>query len=82
MVLMAICLVGFTGIALADEPLGGCPKGGNWELVTVESLGISPEEASGLASLDNNDDGWTCIRPLPNFPVEGTLIFRDNSVQG
>jgi hypothetical protein len=82
LILLALCLIGFIGVALADEPLGECPKAGNWELVTVESLDISPETASGIPSLDNNDDGWTCIKTLPNFPVEGVFIFRDNSVQG
>jgi hypothetical protein len=81
-ILLALCLVRFTGVALADEPLGERPKAGNWELVTVESLDISPETASRIPSLDNNDDGWTCIKTLANFPVEGAFIFRDNSVQG
>lgn len=73
--------LGIAGTAAADEPLGGCPPGGNWELVTVASLGIDPETASGIASLDHNDDGWTCIKPLPNYPVEGVFVFRDNTVQ-
>lgn len=61
--------------------IGGCPEGGSdkWELVTVESLGVPPEDQSGLASLDGNGDGWTCIKPLPPFG-EGAFVFRDNTV--
>ena len=62
--------------------VGGCPPAGDFELVTVESLGITPDMASGLASLDGNGDGMTCIRFLTtsensNGPIG---IFRDNTV--
>ena len=56
---------------------GGCPESASekWELVTVESLGIPPEAATGIASLDGNGDGLTCIKP------QGTGgVFRDNTV--
>lgn len=81
MALMLMCLGGVTSAALANEPVGGCPRGGAWELVTVASLGLDPETASGIPSLDGNDDGWTCIKQLPNFPEEGSFVFRDNTVQ-
>ena len=83
-------LLGTAGIATAllapgaaiGKSVGGCPKGAGekWELVTVASLGITPETATGIPSLDGNGDGLTCIKPLPNHPVEGALIFRDNTV--
>lgn len=66
---------------------GGCPSGASekWVLASVEGLGIDPEVASGIASLDGNGDGNTCIRKL--FESEGTIcnmdlpiIFRDNTV--
>jgi hypothetical protein len=67
----------------AAKSVGGCPSGDSWSLVTVESLGIPPEAVSGLASLDGNADGWTCIKPVDNPGVpEGSFIFRDNTVQG
>jgi hypothetical protein len=59
------------------KSIGGCPESssGKWELVTVESLGIPPEAATGIASLDGNGDGLTCIKP------QGTGgVFRDNTV--
>jgi hypothetical protein len=68
---------------------GGCPKGASekWILASVEGLGIDPELASGIPSLDGNQDGNTCIRTL--HVVEGTIcnmenqiVFRDNSVAG
>ena len=59
------------------KSIGGCPESASekWELVTVESLGIPPEAANGIASLDGNGDGLTCIKP------QGTGgVFRDNTV--
>jgi hypothetical protein len=81
-VLAATVVVAFPGAASAKS-VGGCPTGDDWNLVTVKSLGIPPDTAVGLASLDGNEDGWTCIRPLegPGIP-EGAFIFRDNTVQG
>lgn len=66
---------------------GGCPGGasGKWILADVKGLGITPEEAGGIPSLDGNGDGNTCIRML--FDSEGPIcnkdfpiIFRDNTV--
>jgi hypothetical protein len=63
------------------KSIGGCPAGGDWERVTVASLDITPEEASGIPSLDGNQDGWTCINRLPNHPlIEDAFVFRDNTV--
>lgn len=63
------------------KSIGGCPESASakWELVTVESLGVPPEDVSGLVSLDGNGDGWTCIKPMPSFG-EGGFVFRDNTV--
>jgi len=69
----------------AAKSLGGCPGGGAWQRVTVESLGITPEVASGIASLDGNRDGLTCIFAYPGADPSGSpgaFIFRDNTVQG
>lgn len=65
------------------KTVGGCPP--NFELVTVASLGINPEEASGIPSLDGNDDGMTCIMPLranERSVAAGGIVFRDNTVMG
>jgi hypothetical protein len=69
----------------AAKSLGGCPNGGDWQRVTVASLGITPEVASGIASLDGNGDGLTCIFAFPGAGPSGSpgaFIFRDNTVQG
>jgi hypothetical protein len=79
-VLAATVAVAFAGTASAKS-IGACPTGDDWDLVKVKSLGIPPDAASGLASLDGNMDGWTCIKPSPGLP-EGAFIFRDNTVQG
>jgi len=65
------------------KSVGGCPESTSdkWQPVTVESLGISPEVAVGIPSLDGNGDGYTCIKPLPGHPAgPDTIIFRDNTV--
>ena len=68
---------------------GGCPNSASekWTLAWVEGLGIAPEVATGIASLDGNGDGKTCIRKL--HASEGTIcnmdnqiVFRDNTVAG
>ena len=79
-------LLGTAGIAAAlfapgaavGKSVGGCPQGANekWQLVTVASLGIDPETATGIPSLDGNADGLTCIKPHS----DGGGVFRDNTV--
>jgi hypothetical protein len=88
--LMGLALV--IAVVLASIPtfaqaksLGGCPQSAteSWQLVTVESLGIPEEIAVGIASLDGNRDGFTCIMPNPasaSAPIAGSLVFRDNTV--
>lgn len=64
------------------KAVGGCPRG--FELLTVESLGLTPEEANGIPSLDGNRDALTCIMFLPvpeGTHLEGAFVFRDNTVR-
>jgi hypothetical protein len=87
-VLAATCIaaVGLSAsTGTAAKSVGGCPLGpaGYWQLVTVESLGIDPETASGIPSLDGNADGWTCIALIPaneTSVIAGGFVFRDNTV--
>lgn len=66
--------------ATGATSLGGCPSSG-WELVTLASLEITPETATGIPSLDGNGDGLTCIHRLPRQPnIEDAFVFRDNTV--
>ena len=69
-------VAGKAGVAEAKS-VGGCPPGGAFRLVSVEDLGIDPEVATGIPSLDGNQDGLTCIKPLG----EEGFIFRDNTVR-
>ena len=76
-----LVMVGFPSGSSA-KAVGGCPTG--FELVTIESLGLTPEEAKGIPSLDGNVDGNTCINPLPvpaGSHLDGAFIFRDNTVR-
>ena len=63
---------------------GGCPTQGGFSLVSVASLGIPPEQIDGIAGLDINNDGLTCVK-VPVVPstssLFGGLLFRDNTVQ-
>jgi hypothetical protein len=81
---LSMALVGWAfPTGAAGKSIGGCPLGGGWQLVTVESLGITPEQAVGIASLDGNRDGLTCIVPVnaaAPAPISGAIIFRDNTV--
>ena len=49
--------------------------------MTVESLGIPPDQASGIPSLDGNADGWTCAKYQPLGNGFTALQFRDNTVR-
>ena len=52
--------------------------------MTVESLGLTPEEATGIPSLDGNRDTLTCIMFLPvpeGSHLDGAFVFRDNTVR-
>lgn len=82
-VVAATVAVAFAGTASAKS-IGDCPTGDDWSLVKVKSLGIPPEDVSGIPSLDGNEDGWTCIKPFVGVPgiPEGAFVFRDNTVQG
>jgi hypothetical protein len=53
------------------KTVGGCPI--KFELVTIESLGLTPEVASGIPSLDSN-------RPEP-APILAGFVFCDNAVK-
>lgn len=74
--------------AASGKSTGACPRGtsAKWVLATVDGLGVSPEVASGIASLDDNGDGLTCIRQLfagtPECDMDFPIIFRDNTVPG
>ena len=65
------------------KSVGVCPsgEGAAWTLVTIAELGIDPETATGIPSLDGNRDGLTCIRTAPQQSPLGELtLFRDNTV--
>jgi hypothetical protein len=80
----ATATAGAATLVAQGKPIAGCPHGGDWDLVTVASLGIDPETASGIPSLDGNADGYTCTRiqqlgiPPGGFYGE---TFRDNNVR-
>jgi hypothetical protein len=54
-------------------------RGGNWELVAVEDIGIDSETASGIPSLDGNGDGLTAFS-YSQLPRGGVFTFGDNTV--
>jgi hypothetical protein len=68
--------------AAGAKSTGACPSGGDWTLASVADLGITPEEADGIPSLDGNGDGMTCTKPFSHGPLDGGFAFRDNTVQG
>ena len=75
----AMALAVATATPKAAGPIGGCPRGGAWELVLVAAVfpDVDPSVLAGIPSLDGNGDGWTCIRP-----AGPSVSFRDNTVQG
>ena len=66
-----------TGGAAQAKSVGSCPTEAGFALVTVLSLGITPELSEGYPSLDGNGDGLTCIKPVADGKW---TIFRDNTV--
>ena len=78
LVAAALLLTASAGVAEAKS-VGGCPIAGGFSLRSVEELGIDPDVATGIPSLDGNRDGLTCIKPITIQDQEG-FIFRDNTV--
>ena len=68
-------------IAQDQKPIAGCPSGGGWILGTVEDFGIDPAIASGIPSLDGNNDGLTCGKLVVLGNGFLALTFRDNNVK-
>ena len=75
----AVLVVALASAPAAAKSVGGCPSGGGWALASLTDLGIDPETSDGIASLDGNSDGYTCIKPLTHVDT-GAVIFRDNTV--
>jgi hypothetical protein len=75
----AALVVALSAAPATAKSVGGCPATGGWTLASLADLGISPETADGIASLDGNGDGYTCIKPLAQTGTD-VVIFRDNTV--
>ena len=63
---------------------GGCPTGSDWELRTVADILSITGLPAAPASMDHNEDGWTCVRfhELANGNKGWTaIVFRDNRLQ-
>ena len=61
-------------LAVAGDPVGGCPTGADWFLV----LPIHQPQA-----MDHNGDGWLCRLNLPSGQggvLAGGFTFHDNDV--
>jgi hypothetical protein len=65
----ALVAVMVPGAASAESPIGGCPTGGQWQLVFPQHQ-PQPE--------DQNGDGWLC---RARFFVGPGLLFIDNVVR-
>jgi len=75
----AALVVALTSAPAAAKSIGSCPAGGGWVMASLTDLGIDPETADGIASLDGNADGYTCIKPLVHTGTD-VVVFRDNTV--
>ena len=82
-VLAVAAAVALPASSATAKSIGSCPTQGDYELTAVAELGITEEQALGIASLDGNGDGYTCIKPAP-VPSQsvfyGGFLFRDNTV--
>ena len=70
------------GLALASDPVAGCPRGDSWNLVSIEDV-IDRDVGN---KNDGNGDGYVCQRDNkgldldpddPNFG--GTWTVKDNT---
>ena len=79
-ILTFLFVASMTMVAVAaGKPVAGCPRGGQWQLVTMASLGLPA--GNGIPSADGNGDGWTCawFQDLGNDLT--AVVFRDNNVR-
>jgi hypothetical protein len=63
----------------ANRPVAGCPLNARWELISLESIGLSG--AVGLPSIDGNGDGWSCAFFQDLGHGQTGVVLRDNNVQ-
>jgi hypothetical protein len=78
-IITILCL---PAVPASAKSIGSCPPRGGWELASLADLGITEEQSAGIASLDGNRDGYTCIKPAEAAEssfVFGALFFRDNT---
>ena len=63
----------------ANRPVAGCPNGGKWELISLDSIGLGG--AVGLPSIDGNGDGWSCAFFQDLGHGQTGVVLRDNNVR-
>lgn len=69
----------FSGTALAQPPVGGCPSGGGWGLVTTGF--VIPRLDNGNFK-DQNGDGLLCARLNPGQTAKNgvpSYTIKDNT---
>jgi hypothetical protein len=74
--LVLLFVASVSPVAADGKPIGDCPPGFTFKLVSELNLG----GASGIASLDGNGDGWTCMKRLDTPPYPTAVILVDNRV--
>jgi hypothetical protein len=64
-------------MAWDDDPVGGCPRGDNWHLLSTDL--VIPQIDDGNYS-DQNGDGYACARfPRGNIKHDGGWTWKDNT---
>ena len=61
-----------------NRPVAGCPHGGQWELIDLDTIGLGG--AVGLPSIDGNGDGWSCAVFQDLGHGQTGVVLRDNNV--
>jgi hypothetical protein len=74
--LLLTSVVGAPSTAAEGQPIGGCPAGFDFPY-PVSKL---PPDTAGLASLDGNGDGWTCVNLIAFNNPHGTRFAAVDNV--
>jgi hypothetical protein len=76
-----VLVAGLAAPAAASEPLGGCPSGGGWALISPTSGPYPWGPAAARVDQQGNNDGYACKTVFTNGSgmVVGQVI--DNRVQ-
>ena len=77
----AAAIVAASAAPAAADPLGGCPQGGGWALISPTSGPYPWGPAAAMVDQQGNNDGYACKTVFTNGSGAVVAQVIDNRVQ-